>query len=57
MDQEIHEERVFARTLTTDSKGESICNFMRDYCMKEAVLFLFLRQFLEILNYILLSRN
>lgn len=31
MDQEIHEELLFARTFTTDTKGESIFNVLKDY--------------------------
>ena len=31
MDQEIHEELLFARTLTTDTKCKSIFNVLRDY--------------------------
>ncbi|KAJ8959617.1 hypothetical protein NQ318_021803 [Aromia moschata] len=37
MDQEIHEELLFARTLTTDIKGESIFNIFKDYCMEKAI--------------------
>lgn len=37
MDQEIHEEILFARTLTTDTKGESIFNVLRDYFMEKAI--------------------
>ena len=37
MDQEIQEEVLFARTLTTDTKGESIFNVLRDYFMEKAI--------------------
>ncbi|KAJ8946493.1 hypothetical protein NQ318_001768 [Aromia moschata] len=37
MDQEIHEELLFARTLTTDTKGESIFNVFKDYFMEKAI--------------------
>ncbi|KAJ8897021.1 hypothetical protein PR048_002367 [Dryococelus australis] len=37
MDQEIHEELLFARTLTTGSKGESIFDVLRDYFMEKAI--------------------
>ena len=37
MDQEIHEELLFARTLTTDTKGESIFNVLKDYFIEKAI--------------------
>ncbi|KAJ8933142.1 hypothetical protein NQ318_006343 [Aromia moschata] len=37
MDQKIHEELLFARTLTTDTKGESIFNVFKDYFMEKAI--------------------
>ncbi|KAK2578105.1 hypothetical protein KPH14_011616 [Odynerus spinipes] len=37
MDQEIHEELLFARTLTTDTTGESIFNILRDFFMEKAI--------------------
>ena len=37
MDQEIHEELLFARTLTTDTKGESIFHVLKDYFMEKAI--------------------
>ncbi|KAJ8940745.1 hypothetical protein NQ318_005496 [Aromia moschata] len=37
MDQKIHEELLFARTLTTDAKGESIFNVFKDYFMEKAI--------------------
>jgi len=37
MDQEIHEELLFARALKTDTKGESIFNVLRDYFMEKAI--------------------
>jgi hypothetical protein len=37
MNQEIHEELLFARTLTTDTKGESIFNVLRDYFKEKAI--------------------
>jgi hypothetical protein len=37
INQEIHEELLFARTLTTDTKGESIFNVLRDYFMEKAI--------------------
>ncbi|KAF2897575.1 hypothetical protein ILUMI_08601 [Ignelater luminosus] len=38
-DQEIHEELLFARTLTTDTKGESIHNVLKEYFMEKAIPF------------------
>lgn len=38
MDQEFHEELLFVRTLTTDTKGESILNVSRDYFMEKGIL-------------------
>ncbi|KAJ7324300.1 hypothetical protein JRQ81_017320, partial [Phrynocephalus forsythii] len=38
MDQEIHEELLFARTLPTDTKGESIYNVLKDYFVEKAIL-------------------
>ncbi|XP_067417820.1 SCAN domain-containing protein 3-like [Emydura macquarii macquarii] len=37
MDQEIHQELLFAKTLTTDTKGESIFNVLKDYFMEKAI--------------------
>jgi hypothetical protein len=37
MDQEIHEELLFARTLTTDTKGKSIFHVLKDYFMEKAI--------------------
>nr|XP_047143076.1 protein ZBED8-like [Hydra vulgaris] len=37
MNQEIHEELLFARTLTTDTKGESIFNVLKDYFIVKAI--------------------
>lgn len=37
MDQKIHEELLFAKTLTTDTKEESIFNFLKNYFMEKAV--------------------
>ncbi|KAJ8948975.1 hypothetical protein NQ318_022999 [Aromia moschata] len=34
---EIHEELLFARTLTTDTKGESIFSVFKDYFMAKAI--------------------
>lgn len=39
MDQEIHKELLFARTLTTDTKGESIFNVLKDYFTEKAIPF------------------
>jgi hypothetical protein len=36
MNQESHEELLFARTLTTDTKDESIFNILRDYLMENS---------------------
>jgi len=36
MDQEIHEELLVARSLTTDTKGESIFNVLKDYFMEKS---------------------
>nr|XP_047123766.1 protein ZBED8-like [Hydra vulgaris] len=37
MNQEIHEELLFSRTLTTDTKGESIFNVLKDYFIVKAI--------------------
>ncbi|KAJ8895822.1 hypothetical protein PR048_001160 [Dryococelus australis] len=37
MDQETHKELLFPRTLTTDTKGKSIFNVLRDYFMEKAI--------------------
>ncbi|KAJ7305000.1 hypothetical protein JRQ81_010750 [Phrynocephalus forsythii] len=37
MDQEIHEELLFVGTLTTDTKGESISNVLKDYFMEKGI--------------------
>ena len=37
MDQEIHEKLLFARTLTIDTKGESIFYVLKDYFIKKAI--------------------
>lgn len=37
MDLQIHEELLFARTLTTDTKGESIFNVLKDYFTEKAI--------------------
>ncbi|KAE9521889.1 hypothetical protein AGLY_017696 [Aphis glycines] len=37
MDQEINEELLFAKTLTTDTKGESIFNVLKDYFSEKAI--------------------
>lgn len=37
MDQEIYEELLFARTLTTDTKGESIFKVLKDYFMEKSI--------------------
>ncbi|KAF2881118.1 hypothetical protein ILUMI_25055, partial [Ignelater luminosus] len=37
MDQEIHEELLFARTLITDTKGKSIFNVLKDDFMEKAI--------------------
>ncbi|GFX19714.1 protein ZBED8 [Trichonephila clavipes] len=37
MDQEHHEETLFARTLTTDTKGESIFNVLKVYFMENSI--------------------
>ncbi|VVC25087.1 Reverse transcriptase domain [Cinara cedri] len=37
MDQEIHEELLFARTLTTDTRSESIFNVLKDYFTDKAI--------------------
>ncbi|XP_051791387.1 protein ZBED8-like [Erpetoichthys calabaricus] len=37
MDQEIHEELLFARTLTTNTKGESIFNALKDYLIEKVI--------------------
>ena len=37
MDEEIHEEVLFAITLTADTKGESIFNVLKDYFMEKAI--------------------
>ncbi|GFV51052.1 protein ZBED8 [Trichonephila clavipes] len=37
MDQEHHEEMLFARTLTTDTKGGSIFNVLKEYFMKNSI--------------------
>lgn len=39
MDQEIHEELLFAKTLTTYTKGESIFNVLKDYFTEKAIPF------------------
>jgi len=35
MDQEIHEEMLFAKTLTKDTQGESIFNVLREISLKK----------------------
>ncbi|GFS97807.1 protein ZBED8 [Trichonephila clavipes] len=37
MDQEHHEEMLFARTLTTDTKGESIFNVLKEYFIENSI--------------------
>ncbi|XP_056636253.1 SCAN domain-containing protein 3-like [Diorhabda sublineata] len=37
MDQNIHEELLFARTLVTDNKGESIFHVLRDYFIEKEI--------------------
>ena len=37
MDQKIHEELLFVRTLTTDTKGEAICNTLSDYFTEKVI--------------------
>ena len=37
MDQEIHEKLLFVRTLTIDTKGESIFYVLKDYFIKKAI--------------------
>ncbi|XP_056631999.1 protein FAM200C-like [Diorhabda sublineata] len=37
MDQNIHEELLFARTLATDTKGESIFHVLRDYFIEKEI--------------------
>ncbi|GFY01500.1 SCAN domain-containing protein 3 [Trichonephila clavipes] len=37
MDQEHHEEMLFARTLTTDTKGESIYNVLKEYFIENSI--------------------
>ncbi|GFX70450.1 SCAN domain-containing protein 3 [Trichonephila clavipes] len=37
MDQEHHEEILFARTLTTDTKGESIFNVLKEYFIENSI--------------------
>ena len=37
MDQEIHEELLFARTLTKDTKGESIFKVLEDFFIEKAI--------------------
>ncbi|KAF2886154.1 hypothetical protein ILUMI_20019 [Ignelater luminosus] len=37
MNQEIHKELLFARALTTDTKGESIFNALKNYFMEKAI--------------------
>ncbi|CAH1992129.1 unnamed protein product, partial [Acanthoscelides obtectus] len=37
MNQEIYEELLFARTLTTDTKGESIFHVLKDYFIEKAI--------------------
>jgi len=37
IDQKIHEKMLFAKTLTTDTKGESIFNVLRDYFIEKAI--------------------
>ncbi|GFY21949.1 zinc finger MYM-type protein 6 [Trichonephila clavipes] len=38
MDQEHHEEMLFARTLTTDTKDESIFNVLKEYFIENSIL-------------------
>lgn len=37
MDQEIHEELLFVRTLTTNTKGESIFNVLKNYFTEKTI--------------------
>ncbi|GFW50910.1 SCAN domain-containing protein 3 [Trichonephila clavipes] len=37
MDQEHHEEMLFARILTSDTKGESILNVLKEYFIENAI--------------------
>ncbi|CAH1967221.1 unnamed protein product [Acanthoscelides obtectus] len=37
MNQEIYEELLFARTLITDTKGESIFHVLKDYFIEKAI--------------------
>ena len=37
MDEEIHEELLFARTLNIDTKGESIFNVLKDFFIEKAI--------------------
>ncbi|GFW56429.1 SCAN domain-containing protein 3 [Trichonephila clavipes] len=37
MDQEHHEEMLFARTLTTNTKGESIFNALKEYLIENLI--------------------
>ena len=40
MNQEIYEELLFARTLLTDTKGESIFYVLKDYFIEKAITFI-----------------
>ncbi|GFU74620.1 SCAN domain-containing protein 3 [Trichonephila clavipes] len=37
MDQEHHEEMLFARTLTTDTKGKSLFNVLKEYFIENSI--------------------
>ena len=37
INQEIYEELLFARTLITDTKGESIFHVLKEYCIEKAI--------------------
>jgi hypothetical protein len=42
LNQEVHEELFFARTLKTDTKGESIYNVLKEYFIEKKFLWLIL---------------
>ena len=37
MDEKIHEELLFARNLTTNTKGETIFNVLKDFCIQKSI--------------------
>ncbi|GFX29171.1 SCAN domain-containing protein 3 [Trichonephila clavipes] len=52
MDQEHHEEMLFARTLTTDTKGESIFNVLKEFLIAFPSSYLVERGFSAVANFL-----